>query len=65
VIIQSALEPVRDGEHLEQVGMRGEVELPVEPGAGLVAAPPGDDPVRGGGERAVDRQRMLLAVQQR
>ncbi len=45
--------------------MRGEVELGRQPGAVVVVTAAGDDPVRRRGERAVDRQAVLLAVQQR
>jgi hypothetical protein len=58
------LETVGEGEHRQQFGMRAEVELGGKPGAFVIAAAAGDAPRRRRGERAVDRQAVLLAVQQ-
>ena len=51
-------------EDLEQVRVRGPVELGVEPCHVLVGARARDLPVRAGRDRAVDRQAVRVAVQQ-
>jgi hypothetical protein len=59
------LQAVGEGEHRQKVAMGAEVQFGHDPGAVLVGAAAADSPVRRCRERAVDRQAVLVAVQQR